>query len=100
MVKTKKILEIFYRERMLFYLCRSFDQLNHGQDYGEALPAILLCRLLKTLIYTKLPILFFNSARRNRSVSGAGIGKIIIRIFGIMSALLQRRMLRLRKMNG
>lgn len=29
-----------WRERSVMYLCRSFDQLNHGQDYGEARSAI------------------------------------------------------------
>ena len=29
-----------WANRSILYLCRSFDQLNHGQDYGEALPAI------------------------------------------------------------
>ena len=29
-----------WRERSVMYLCRSFDQLNHGQDYIEAKPVI------------------------------------------------------------
>ncbi len=29
-----------WRERSVMYLCRSFDSLNHGQDYTEAKPAI------------------------------------------------------------
>lgn len=29
-----------WRERSVMYLCRSFDQLNHGQDYAEAKPVI------------------------------------------------------------
>lgn len=29
-----------WHNRSLLYLCRSFDSLNHGQDYGEVLPAI------------------------------------------------------------
>ena len=29
-----------WRERSVMYLCRSFDQLNHGQDYTEAKPVI------------------------------------------------------------
>lgn len=29
-----------WQNRSIIYLCRSFDQLNHGQDYSEALPAI------------------------------------------------------------
>lgn len=29
-----------WRERSVMYLCRSFDQLNHGQDYVEAKPVI------------------------------------------------------------
>lgn len=29
-----------WRERSVMYLCRSFDQLNHGQDYEEARSAI------------------------------------------------------------
>lgn len=29
-----------WRERSVMYLCRSFDQLNHGQDYMEAKPVI------------------------------------------------------------
>lgn len=29
-----------WRERSVMYLCRSFDQLNHGQDYREAKPVI------------------------------------------------------------
>lgn len=29
-----------WRERSVMYLCRSFDQLNHGQDYMEAKPVV------------------------------------------------------------
>ena len=29
-----------WRERSVMYMCRSFDQLNHGQDYGEVKPVI------------------------------------------------------------
>ena len=29
-----------WRERSVMYLCRSFDSLNHGQDYTEAKPAV------------------------------------------------------------
>lgn len=29
-----------WRDRSVMYLCRSFDQLNHGQDYGTAKPAV------------------------------------------------------------
>ena len=29
-----------WRERSVMYLCRSFDQLNHGQDYLDAKPAV------------------------------------------------------------
>lgn len=29
-----------WEDRSLSYLCRSFDQLYRGQDYGEALPVI------------------------------------------------------------
>ncbi len=29
-----------WRNRSVMYLCRSFDQLNHGQNYGEAKPVI------------------------------------------------------------
>lgn len=29
-----------WRERSVMYLCRSFDQLNHGQDYTETKPVI------------------------------------------------------------
>ena len=29
-----------WRDRSVMYLCRSFDQLNHGQAYGSAKPAI------------------------------------------------------------
>lgn len=29
-----------WRERSVMYLCRSYDQLNHGQDYMDAKPAI------------------------------------------------------------
>ena len=29
-----------WRDRSVMYLCRSFDQLNHGQGYGVAKPAI------------------------------------------------------------
>lgn len=29
-----------WRERSVIYLCRSFDQLNHGQEYTEAKPVI------------------------------------------------------------
>ncbi|MCM1267694.1 MAG: Rpn family recombination-promoting nuclease/putative transposase [Bacteroidales bacterium] len=29
-----------WRNRSVMYLCRSFDQLNHGQDYTEAKPAV------------------------------------------------------------
>ncbi len=29
-----------WRDRSVMYLCRSFDQLNHGQGYGAAKPAV------------------------------------------------------------
>ncbi|MCM1417007.1 MAG: Rpn family recombination-promoting nuclease/putative transposase, partial [bacterium] len=29
-----------WRNRSIMYLCRSFDHLNHGQDYTEAKPAV------------------------------------------------------------
>lgn len=29
-----------WHNRSVLYLCRSFDQLNHGENYGKALPAI------------------------------------------------------------
>lgn len=32
--------QLNWEERSLCYLCRTFDQLNHGQDYSEAKPAI------------------------------------------------------------
>ena len=29
-----------WQDRSVMYMCRSFDQLNHGQDYGEVKPVI------------------------------------------------------------
>ena len=39
-----------WRERSVMYLCRSFDQLNHGQDYAEAKPVIHIGFLDYTLM--------------------------------------------------
>lgn len=39
-----------WRERSVMYLCRSFDQLNHGQDYTEAKPVIHIGFLDYTLM--------------------------------------------------
>ncbi|MDE7176183.1 MAG: Rpn family recombination-promoting nuclease/putative transposase [Lachnospiraceae bacterium] len=38
-----------WRDRSVMYLCRSFDQLNHGQDYGNAKPAVHIGLLDYTL---------------------------------------------------
>ncbi len=38
-----------WRERSVMYLCRSFDQLNHGQDYLDAKPAVHIGFLNYTL---------------------------------------------------
>lgn len=38
-----------WRNRSVMYLCRSFDQLNHGQDYGNAKPAVHIGLLDYTL---------------------------------------------------
>lgn len=38
-----------WRERSVMYLCRSFDQLNHGQDYMDAKPVIHIGFLNYTL---------------------------------------------------
>lgn len=38
-----------WTERSLGYLCRSFDSLNRGQDYGEVKPVIQICFLDFTL---------------------------------------------------
>lgn len=43
-----------WRERSIMYLCRSFDQLNHGQDYSEAKPVIHIGFLDYTL-FEKTP---------------------------------------------
>ena len=32
--------QLNWRDRSVMYLCRSFDQLNHGQDYESAKPAV------------------------------------------------------------
>lgn len=32
--------QLNWKNRSVMYLCRSFDHLNHGQDYGEAKPVI------------------------------------------------------------
>ncbi len=32
--------ETFWKERSLSYACRSFDQLNHGDGYGQILPVV------------------------------------------------------------
>jgi len=32
--------ETFWKERSLSYACRSFDQLNHGEGYGQILPVV------------------------------------------------------------
>jgi len=32
--------EAFWKERALSYACRSFDQLNHGEKYGQVLPVV------------------------------------------------------------
>ena len=38
-----------WRERSVMYLCRSFDQLNHGQDYSEVKPVVHIGFLNYTL---------------------------------------------------
>ena len=32
--------ETFWKERSLSHACRSFDQLNHGEGYGQILPVV------------------------------------------------------------
>lgn len=36
----KSPIPLFWGNRSILYLCRSFDQLNRGQNYGEAYPAV------------------------------------------------------------
>lgn len=54
-----------WRERSITYLCRSFDILQHGQDYSEAKPVIhigslaVVYKLAKIIDKKALKILCF-----------------------------------------
>ena len=58
--------EAFWKERALSYTCRSFDQLNHGEKYGQVLPVVHV-GFLNYSLFPEYPEFFANYELANTS---------------------------------